>query len=230
MSPALAGFFVRGENCGDTRVVLVKDPDAFLEKLEKAAKEQWLSFICLKEAMLAVRKSLGTQALRAADYLALYHTGPPATMVIRIPGPVLSLNFDLKGYSPLDRLVYASNREWWRGEVEAALATIPREEWRPFDRAGIIATQSGCDVDNIGIKTLVDTLKDLGVIKDDCVENVPFLLTRNAVRAKASVEVMIVDANAVLEEIDTIYSRLVGPFALPDDSIISSSNEDPFEV
>lgn len=211
-----------------TQPVLVQDAKALLQSLEAAAKQQLLSYISLREAILQVRRSQGSEALKGADYYAAYTTGPPAVLAVRIPGPVLSLNIDLHGYVPLDRVVYNSNREWWRQELATALATIPESERRTFERAGIIVTETSCDLDNIGIKTLIDGLCDLKVVKDDSIDEIPFLLVKRAVKAKASVEVMVVDADAVYQELESIYSGLALCLQLPDDTIIASQEDNPF--
>lgn len=178
---------------------------------------------------MQVRRSQGSKALKGADYYAAYTAGPPAVLAVRIPGPVLSLNVDLHGYVPLDRVVYNSNREWWRQELAIALATIPESERRTFERAGVIVTETSCDLDNIGIKTLIDGLCDLKVVKDDSIDEIPFLLVKRAVKPKASVEVIIVDADAVYQELESIYCRLALSLGLPDDTRISSENSNPFD-
>jgi hypothetical protein len=201
-----------------------------LKKLEETLKNQFLASASLRAVIREVRKSMGAQSLEAAGYSALYHAGPPAVMVIRIPGPVFSLNLDLHGSVPLDRLVYGSNREWWHGEIGAALATISAEAWHPFDCAGLIITEGDCDLDNIGIKTLVDGLKDFGIIKDDNIAGVSFILVRHPPEPRTFVEVMVVDAAPIAEEFESIYAKLAQPFCLPNTSIIASSSDNPFDI
>lgn len=170
-------------------------------------KYHLLAFTSLRGAMVKVKEALGAKALEDTGYMAFYYPGPPARMIIRIPGPIFSLNLDLHGSVPLDRATYASNREWWQSEMEAALATCPRT-WQPFERAGLIVTEMGCDLDNIGIKTMVDALKTFRIIQDDSLESLPFILIRRSSNAQPSVEIMIVSAQEVTEKLEHFCAEL----------------------
>lgn len=174
-------------------------------------KYHLLAFNSLKGAMLKVKRASEVKTLEDSGYMASYWPGPPAAMIIRIPGPIFSLNLDLHGAIPLDRAAYASNREWWRGEMEAALATCTKA-WQPFERAGLIVTEAGCDLDNIGIKTMVDTLKTFRIIRDDGLENIPFILVRRSPDGQPLIEIVIVSAQEVEEKLERLYIELTKPF------------------
>jgi hypothetical protein len=77
-----------------------------------------------------------------------------------------TLNLELKMYLPKDRFVWATMRDWWRGQIAAGIAC--------FDGAAhftspVVLLRVGidCDFDNLGLKTLMDALVFNHVIKDD---------------------------------------------------------------
>ena len=109
----------------------------------------------------------------------------------------------------LDRRVKASLRDWWYSRLQSVLA---EECLKPhFSNPVVILVKcSGfLDLDNYGIKFIIDALRYLNVIIDDDAANLPgmMLMTEGEPQEHSHLEIMIIEADSMIQQLKDTWMK-----------------------
>ncbi|MGI6631823.1 MAG: hypothetical protein ACOX5M_02130 [Bacillota bacterium] len=125
----------------------------------------------------------------------------PLRLLFTIPGPIPTVNLELKHYLPGDRYVSATLRKWWNGQIAGAI----RGRCPKLKTAGVIV-QLGtrADLDNIGLKCLVNALVHNGILPSDKIRVLRFLAVEHIKTDEPEVRVCVFEPDEEFERALTI--------------------------
>jgi Holliday junction resolvase RusA-like endonuclease len=147
----------------------MSDPKGLI-KAERALQETAKSLVFVEANLREAQEALRDESAAGDPSETLNACGRfaenPKRLLITIEGPIPTLNLELKRYLPQDRFIWATMRDWWRGQIAAGIAY--------FDGAAhftspvvFLRVGARCDLDNLGLKALMDALVFNHVIEDD---------------------------------------------------------------
>jgi len=140
--------------------------DALGRALRECGKSLALALMHYQDARKAYEDALFSEADAKFTDASLYIQEDPVRLVFRIQGPIPTTNLELKHYLPRDRYVWGTLKAWWHGQIASAVQAAGRCPMLET-AAVIVQIGSNADLDNLGLKCLIDALVRNGVMVSD---------------------------------------------------------------
>ncbi len=136
------------------------------EALHECGKNLALAVVHYQNARLAYKKEHASEEDVQITDAHLQIEENPTRLLFTIEGPIPTTNLDLKHYLPKDRYVWGTLKDWWQGQITSAIQL--QTECPKLETAAIIVQiGSKADLDNIGLKCIIDALVLNGVLPSD---------------------------------------------------------------
>lgn len=173
--------------------------------LQDVAKNILVAAVGLKKVQASVRSERAGSDIRATGAWSKLSENPKR-LHIMIEDPVPTLNLDMKGYMPKDRFVWSTLREWWRGQIAWAVAPVGKAVCLESPVV-LVQTTAACDLDNLGVKSILDALQYSKVVENDGA--VRFLALEHTNGVGARIDVYIIEASEEVKQAISSIHRLV---------------------
>jgi len=172
-----------------------------LGELEKIRRMLLKSYLYFTYQVKFFCKDIDVSDVELPTVTAAYCGEAPRAVLFRISGKIPpSLNARLDFSSQEDRNLWLALKTWWHGSLSAAFAShkgkFPYAPLcNPIVFAHVSATGKIYDLDNYGLKAVMDALESLGVIRRD--GDVEWFFQRR-VKGKPEIEIAITECNGRL--------------------------------
>lgn len=148
--------------------------DALGEALHECGKNLALALVHYRNARNAYETERAAQIDKEVTDASLYVQEDPPRLVFRILGPLPTTNLELRRYLPRDRYVWGTLKDWWHGQITSAIEA--RGGCPKLSTAAVVVqVSSKADLDNLGLKCLMDALVRNGIVPSDKPEVIRFL-------------------------------------------------------
>lgn len=203
-----------------------------VEHLENVRRTLYATYLDVTNLVPKIKQNQDSNADHYYDDFDVEVPGHFATysqekksMLLHIPGPIISLNASLRLWRPRDRRLYTQTNTWWYNQIEFCLLTLFENNWKTISPAAILILQSNKnDLDNIGLKALIDALQKHRVIHDDSKEDCPCVaLLKYRTISAHSLDIIVTKPAVIYPTISKQVDHLMTHFSHPKTAKIERS-------
>jgi Holliday junction resolvase RusA-like endonuclease len=187
----------------------MSDPKGLI-KAERALQEIAKNLVLVEANLREVQEDLRDEFAAGDPSETLSARGKfaenPKRLLITVEGPIPTLNLELKKYLPQDRFVWATIRDWWRGQIAAGIAYLDGAA-RFTSPVVFLRVGAKCDLDNLGLKALIDALVFNHVLEDDG-KGVRFLGLEHMDTVERKIEVCVAEPGDDLHDAMKVFRQM----------------------